>query len=597
MSEKYPSDVYVWRGLQPLLPAKSRFAAGLLAVESLVAGMLEAILLVLVVAVAVAVTDDAEGVDLSVPLLGQTELTPGVALGVAGLAGIVVLMIHVHSAWVTARLSAGVLRTARDRSIAAFARASWARQALDREGALQETVSSLSSRTSELVTHLSNFASGGIGLAAMLLAAVIVDPIVTFVVLFFGVLIFFALRPVGRLTRSRSNDYVERNSGFTEQVSQWSTLAMELRVLGVEDSEAARLAEENRVTSHAFTQSRFVSRLGGLLYRDVATLFLVGAVAALNWAGDVDIGAVGAVVLLIVRSLSYAQGANTSLQQMNEQSPNLDSLMTRLKSLETAAEPVGHQAIEAVTRVEFHDVGYDYERGRPGVDGVTIEIAAGEVVGVIGPSGGGKSTLVQVLLRLRPPTQGTVTVSDIVYQEIEPESWHRLVNLVPQEPKLFQGTVVDNISFFRPSITREQVERSAAAAHVLNDIRRLPDGFDTELGPRGAGLSGGQKQRIAIARALAGEPQLLVLDEPTSALDVRSEQLLVQTIEELKGSITLVIVAHRLTTLACCERVIAMEDGRVKMIGSLQEALAQVSFDDDEKLAPVVKPRNRASDT
>jgi ABC-type multidrug transport system fused ATPase/permease subunit len=178
-----------------------------------------------------------------------------------------------------------------------------------------------------------------------------------------------------------------------------------------------------------------------------------------------------------------------------------------------------------------------------------------------------------------------VTVSGILYEEIEPASWHRLVTLVPQEPKLFQGSVADNIAFLRPGIAREQVEHAAALAHVLDDIRALPSGFDTELGPRGVGLSGGQKQRIAIARALVGEPQLLVLDEPTSALDVRSEQLLQQTIQNLKGRVTLVIVAHRLTTLACCDRVIAMANGRIQTIGTLEEALARVSFGEDVALA------------
>ena len=145
--------------------------------------------------------------------------------------------------------------------------------------------------------------------------------------------------------------------------------------------------------------------------------------------------------------------------------------------------------------------------------------------------------------------------------------------------------MADNIAFLRTGITREAIEAAAASAHVVDDILRLPQGFDTELGPRGAGLSGGQKQRIAIARALVGEPQLLVLDEPTSALDVRSEQLLQQTIQDLKGRVTLVIVAHRLTTLACCDRVIAMADGRVQTIGTLEEALARLSFGEDVALA------------
>ena len=501
-----------WRGLSPLLPPTSRRAAAVLAIESLVAGLLEAAVLVLVVTVALAVSDGSESVNLGLPLFGDLELSSGVALLAAGGAGLVMLAIHLHVARLTAHLSADVIRSARHRAIGAFSGAAWARQAQDREGALQETVSTLSGQSSLLAVHLCNFVAASVGLLALLVAAVIVNPLTTLVVLVFGAMIFLGLRPVGRLTRRRARDYVGTNSGFIEGMSQWSTLAMELRVFGVEDLEVERLVEHNQVTSVALARSRFITRAGSDLYKDLAILFLVGAVAGLYLVSDVDLAAVGAVVLLIIRSLSYAQQTNAALQLVNELSPNLDSLLRRLRSLEDAAEPVGSRALDAITRVELHDVGYDYEPGRPGVEGVDLDLTAGEAVGMIGPSGGGKSTLVQVLLRLRPPTRGTLTVSGIPYEEIEPASWHRLVALVPQEPKLFQGSVADNIAFLRPGITQEQVEHAAGLAHVLDDILSLPAGFDTELGPRGAGLSGGQKQRIAIARALVGEPQLLVLD-------------------------------------------------------------------------------------
>lgn len=565
-----------------MLPRKGRRVAALLAAESILSGMLEAVLLVLIVSVALSVASTGSAVSFELPVLGLLEVDAGMALLVAAVAGLGMLALHTHFAHLGSELAAGVLQAARDRAANSFAAATWERQADDREGALQETVSTLALQTSALVGSLTIFASGSMGLVALLLAAVMVDAIVTVVVLSFGLMLFLILRPVGRLTRARSRDYVARNSHLTEQMGQWSALAMELRVFGVEHIEARRLSEENRSTSQALRRARFISRMGTELYRDLAILFLVGAVAGLYLIGNVDLAAVGAVVLLIVRSLAYAQMTNSAVQSVNELSPNLNALMARIESLEASAEQVGHRRLDAVTRLELRRVDYDYGFGRRGIKNITVDIANGEVLGVIGPSGGGKSTLVQVLLRLRPPTQGSITVSGIPYQDIDPQCWHRLVTLVPQEPKLFEGTIADNIAFFRCGISRQRLEQAARAANILEDIRQLPDGFDTELGPRGAGLSGGQRQRIAIARALVGDPQLIVLDEPTSALDVRSEQLLQHTIAELKGRVTLVIVAHRLTTLACCDRVVAMENGQVKVIGSLDEALAQVSFDDQQ---------------
>jgi len=539
---------------------------------------LEAVVLVLVVSAALATTEGSGAMSLRLPLVGGVGLSPWRALLVAGGSGLVMLATHIHLARLTARLSAELLRAARHRAIVAYSGAAWARQARDREGALQETVSTLSIESSALVVHLCNVVAAAVGLIALLVAAAVVSPIVTVVVLLFGAAIVLALRPIGRLTRDRSRVYVGTNSGFTEGMSQWSSLAMELRVFGVEHVEVDRLLEHNRVTAAALTRSRFIGRVGTDLYKDLAILFMVGAVAGLSLIRNVDLAAVGTVVLLIIRSLSYAQRTNSTLQSVNELMPNFESLLARLRSLEDEVAPVGTRPLDSITKVELRGVDYDYEPDRPGVHQITLDIVAGEAIGVIGPSGGGKSTLVQVLLRLRPPTRGTVTVSGIPYEEIESASWHRLVTLVPQEPKLFQGTVADNIAFLRPGVTRARVEKAASLAHVLDDITGLPAGFDTELGPRGAGLSGGQKQRIAIARALLGEPQLLVLDEPTSALDVRSEQLLQETIQDLKGQVTLVIVAHRLTTLACCDRVIALADGQIQTIGTLDEALDKVSF-------------------
>jgi len=565
-------------GLSRLLSKRSRWAAALLAVESLLAGLLEAVVLVVVVTVALATTERAPSLGLDLPLLGDVGLTSGRALLLAGAAAMVMLCTHLHLARLTARISAEILCAARERTIVAYAGASWARQERDREGALQETVSTLSIESSALVVHLCNVVAAAIGLIALLFAAVIVNFVVTLVMLLFGVTIVLALRPIGRLTRLRSKVFVEKNSQFAEGMSQWSTLAMELRIFGVEETEVDRLLQTNRETSCALTRSRFMGRAGTDLYKDLAILFMVAAVAMLSLVRNVDVATAGTVVLLIVRSLSYAQRTNATLQSVNELIPNFDSLGARLRSLEEAVAPVGGRPLETITGIQLRSVRYEYERGREGLRGIDLDISPGEAVGVIGPSGGGKSTLLQVLLRLRSPTQGTVEVSGIPYEEIDTDSWHRLFTLVPQEPKLFQGTVADNIAFFRPAVTYAKIERAAGLAHVLDDIRALPVGFDTPLGPRGAGLSGGQKQRIAIARALLGDPQVLMLDEPTSALDVRSEQLIQETIVSLKGSVTLVIVAHRLTTLACCDRVIALADGKIQKVGTLEEALAEVSF-------------------
>lgn len=563
-----------WRRIATILPKGGRSLVGLTAL-GFVAAVLEAVVLVLVVASAIGVTEGAE--EIQVPLVG-TALDPGPALAAAGLGALLSTGAHLVIAVRSSRLASSVSATIRDLVINAFARASWARQAADREGALQETMTTLAAQSSQLALNLAALLVSAVGLVALFAIAFVVDPLTTVIVIAFAGVIFLVLRPLTTVTRRRATEWVARNRQLAEETAEWSTMVMDARVFGVQDVKRGDMRRANHRLARAQYRTRVLGRIGANLYKDLALLFLVGAVAVLQAASDIDLAAVGSVVLLVVRSVNYAQTAQGALQATGELSPSLESVLERIVSLRADAERWGDRPLDRITEVELRGVGYDYEPGRVGVDGLDLRIEAGTVLGVIGPSGGGKSTLVQLLLRLRLPTRGRITVSGVPYEELDADDWRRLVSLVPQEPRLFEGTVAENIAFRRSWVTAEDVERAAADAHVLDDILRLDDGLETRLGPRGVGLSGGQKQRVAIARALVGRPQLLVLDEPTSALDLRSEQLLQETIDDLKGEVTMVIITHRLSTLRSCDRVLVLEGGRPQQVGPRDEVLATASF-------------------
>jgi ATP-binding cassette, subfamily B, bacterial len=190
-------------------------------------------------------------------------------------------------------------------------------------------------------------------------------------------------------------------------------------------------------------------------------------------------------------------------------------------------------------------------------------VPAGETVGIVGPSGAGKSTLVQILLRLREPTTGVYLVNGVPASTVSSEDWHRVVACVPQDPRLIDGSVLDNIRFFR-EIDDEMVERAARLAQIHDDVVAWPSGYETMVGQRADAVSGGQRQRICLARALAGEPDVLVLDEPTSSLDLRSESLIQESLATLSGRITLFVVSHRLSMLSACDRVMVLSAGRIE---------------------------------
>ena len=233
-----------------------------------------------------------------------------------------------------------------------------------------------------------------------------------------------------------------------------------------------------------------------------------------------------------------------------------------------ASEPAG-----PLESVEFRDVRFRYG-DKPVFDGLDLTIRAGESLAVVGPSGGGKTTLVNLLLRFFDPDGGAVLRNGVDLRALRLDGLRARMGLVLQDTFLFNDTIAANIAFGKPDATREEIEEAARLAHADEFIRAKPDGYDTLVGERGTALSGGQKQRIAIARALIRKPELLVLDEATSALDTDSERAVQAAIDELMARLTVVVIAHRLSTVAKCRRIAVVSGGGVAEYGTREELLA-----------------------
>jgi ABC-type multidrug transport system fused ATPase/permease subunit len=247
--------------------------------------------------------------------------------------------------------------------------------------------------------------------------------------------------------------------------------------------------------------------------------------------------------------------------------PYLERAQDAQRLYEASLPSRGTRQLKTLQRLNFEHVSYAYKPGRPVLSDIGFEVAAGETIGVIGPSGAGKSTLIQILLRLRPPDEGRYLLNGVPAEEFSDTDWHRLVAYVPQEGRLLHGSVAENIRFFR-DLDDAAVEHAARLAGIHDDIISWPADYDTVIGPRADAVSGGQQQRICLARALAAEPQLLILDEPTSALDPRSELFIQESLAALDDDLTLFIIAHRMSTLAICERVMVIVDGRLDAFDS-----------------------------
>jgi ATP-binding cassette, subfamily C, bacterial CydD len=233
-----------------------------------------------------------------------------------------------------------------------------------------------------------------------------------------------------------------------------------------------------------------------------------------------------------------------------------------------------HRPITDGLTIEFSGVGYTY----PGSDqaalsDLTLTLEAGTRTALVGRSGAGKSTLVNLLLRFVDPESGTIRANGVELTDLPEKTWRENVALVPQRPHLFYGSVLYNISLARPEASREEIERAAELAGAAEFIRRLPDGYETEIGERGARLSGGEAQRIAIARAFLKDAPVLVMDEPTSSLDPESERLIQSALQRLSRGRTVLVIAHRLNTVYEADRIAVLEDGRLAETGTHRELI------------------------
>lgn len=529
-------------------------------VSSLLAGLAEAFVLVLVVAASVRAAGNTAS---SAVLRALPDMSNHTMLLVAAALGLSVVLLHWWSSVATAALATEVQVTAQHRVIDAFLGARWSAQAVESTGLLHESMTVLSSQVAMYTFALLGGLGAALQLAVLVIVALTVNAVMALLVVLGGVVLFALLRPLTRRMTVNSRSHVRASADFANEVARTARMAMELHAFGTGAAVAAHLRDSSSAAGRRSERVRRLGRFSRTVYRDFAIMLLIVAVFVMTSVSDLDMVAFGSVVLLVVRAVNSAQYLYESIVQVRELHPHVLEIDDRIDRLEQQAEVEGTRRVDRIDDVQFHGVGYQYVPGEWALRGVDLRIGEREIIGIVGPSGGGKSTLVQLLTRLRRPSEGHVTVNGIPYGDVAEGDWTSLVALVPQEPDLMEATVAENIAFWRQGISRDRIEEAARSAHVLDDIEQMPDGLDTMLGPDGQGLSGGQKQRIAIARALVDRPALLVLDEPTSALDSVTESLIRDSLLLLKGSVTVVVVAHRPSTLEVCDRIVTIDAGAV----------------------------------
>jgi ATP-binding cassette subfamily B protein/subfamily B ATP-binding cassette protein MsbA len=236
--------------------------------------------------------------------------------------------------------------------------------------------------------------------------------------------------------------------------------------------------------------------------------------------------------------------------------------------------PGARPLVSAHGWLRLEQVSFGYQPGRPALRNVSLEVRPGQTVALVGPSGAGKSTLVSLVPRFFDPWAGRVLVDGQDVRELQLRSLRTQVALVLQEPFLFPLSIADNIAYGQPSASRAEIEAAARAANAHTFVERLPQGYDTLVGERGATLSGGERQRLAIARALLKDAPILILDEPTSALDAETEGQLLEALERLMVGRTTLLIAHRLSTIRHANSIVVLDDGAIVERGTHPQLMA-----------------------
>ncbi len=530
---------------------------------SLVGALMEATTLVALVPLASSIADGSGSFQGSFLFVSVDISTAALFAGAAGLA-LARLFVEILTAWLQARITSRYEARQKQRLFDAFVDADWNLQSKERGGQLQDLMTSFVTTAMNALDSLCGSLVSLFSLAIMIFAALLVNPLVALSIFAAVGILFFAIRPASRAARRFSARQAGINLEYAHTVSEMLGSSREIRVFNVADAVKAR-------TGALITESRRIRHLRQLfakavpaVYQNVAVMLVLGGLGLVYLLDLGDLAALATIVLLLVRALSYSQAFQIYYHRFSEAGPFIEQIELRAGELEAAAVDPGGEELAGVESLRFAHVGFSYVAGNRVLDDVEFEASRGEIVGIVGPSGAGKSTFVQLLLGLREPESGQVLVNGQPAADFSQTSWFQRIAFVPQEPLLLNASVADNIRFFRPDVSEEEMFRAARLAHIHDEILGWPDGYETAVGERGGEVSGGQRQRICIARALVGDPDVLVFDEPTSAVDVNSEFLIQKTLEELRTHVLLFVVAHRLSTLNICDRVMVFSHGRLQ---------------------------------
>ena len=573
--EEVVKDSALGLSMDSLMNGKRRLALCQVIV-SFMEGLCEAAILTLFARLALRAVDGSQ-TGVYVPGVGDRAV--GWAIAVLLLVITTRLALALANTYVANRIQFSLVNSLRQSAVTAYSGSSLRAQMEFDEGALQQLIVTLPSGISVQLSSLILSVGQTTMMVAMLGYSLVTDFRLTVALVMVILLATLAFKPLRNLIKRRAARVLGAQRGLSSRTAELGGLRFEGQAFGLGPAMTAPILRSIQAESDVSEQ---LGRLKGALVPLFTTLTYLAVtlgVFILTRTEEANFERTGPILLVVLRSLSYGVALQQVASGLASLKPSLTLFTESLSKLRRGSLDWGTASFEGFESCQFEGVGFTYGADEiPALDNASFVISQGMRVGVVGPSGGGKSTTVRLMLGLLEPSSGRVLVNGRPVHEFERSEWSKRIGGVPQSAQLLSGTIAENLRLFRTGISDDDLWRALQVADFADEVRELEKGLETRIGSGERALSGGQIQRLSIARAFAARPDFVVMDEPTSSIDVLSEAAVSDAIENLPEDVTMVIISHRMRILRDCDLLIVIEGGSVSDFGRPEEVASRSRY-------------------
>lgn len=475
---------------------------------------------------------------------------------------------------ISVRVRAEYRRSVKTRVLGGFLGASWPFFSKQRLGHVTETLMRDVDVTSKLLDDAVNILLSFSNILVLSALSFLISPRITFFAFFLGTAAFMFFQKIYRKGKELGQAQMVLGKETAQLIAEHMIGAKTVKSLAVEDAVLRRGTGYFEKGEGLAFKSGILMAVYSVSTEPLTIVFIAGVFLFSYFTSGFDLGIFAALLIFLQRIFVYFGSSQLSFHVINEKIPSAVHLLEFEKSIADYGEkPGGKIPFSFDDKFSFENISFGYSSGAPVLSELSFSVSKGEMAGIVGPSGSGKTTLADIFMRLIEPSGGLLLLDGKEVREYDLRSWRENIGYVAQEPFLLNDTIATNIGFYKEKMSDDVIAGAAKKAQIYDFIQSLPKKFNTTVGDRGVMLSGGQRQRIALARVLARNPQILILDEATSALDNESESLIQKAIRDLKGKVTIVVIAHRLSTVVDLDRILVLDKGKIVEKGGPQELL------------------------